>query len=266
MAYGNNIPQLINYNGILADTHGNSVIDGNYLITFNIYDSPTEGILLWTETWNENTTKVVVSGGNFNVMLGTHNPILPSFFADHPATYLGITVGTDSELLPRQQITSVGYAFNAGNGVPKGGIIMWSGAIEDIPEGWALCDGNNKTPDLIDRFIIGAGKSYAVDKTGGEANHTLTISEMPEHNHSATSSNDTHNHAVSLENGRAQSTDSTNSDRKAWNSNGPGTLQADKKYIADDTHNHTITIENSGSGEAHNNLPPFYALCFIMKL
>ena len=58
-------------------------------------------------------------------------------------------------------------------GVPVGGIIMWSGATNNIPSGWALCDGNNGTPNLQDKFIVGAGSSYAVAATGGSADATL---------------------------------------------------------------------------------------------
>ena len=50
---------------------------------------------------------------------------------------------------------------------------MWSGATNNIPSGWALCDGNNGTPNLQDKFIVGAGSSYAVDATGGSADATL---------------------------------------------------------------------------------------------
>lgn len=56
--------------------------------------------------------------------------------------------------------------------VPLGGIIQWSGAIIDIPSGYQLCDGTNGTPDLRDKFLIGAGDTYAVDEAGGDLNHT----------------------------------------------------------------------------------------------
>jgi microcystin-dependent protein len=143
---------------------------------------------------------------------------------------------------------------------------MWSGSAENVPSGWALCNGSNGTPDLRNRFVIGAGNTYVVKSTGGEASHTLTLDEIPAHDHVATSSQYTHTHEVSLENKRAQSTNSTSSDRKAWNSPPQGSLQKRTDYIANDTHNHTITINKTGSGKPHNNLPPYFALCFIMKL
>lgn len=55
--------------------------------------------------------------------------------------------------------------------IPIGGIITWSGAIIDIPDHFALCDGQNGTPDLRDMFVVGAGSTYAVDDTGGTVDH-----------------------------------------------------------------------------------------------
>jgi len=240
------VPQMINYQGTLTDKNGTAATDGNYNLEFKIYDVASGGSALWSEKWDSTTSQVSVVKGIFNVMLGFNNPIPISFFADHPTTYLGIKVGTDSEMLPRQRITSVGYALTAGNGVPKGGIIMWSGATEEIPAGWALCDGVERTlpdgskktpPDLMDRFIVGAGSSYGVGTIGGEATHTLTISELPPHTH-----------AVQLygdgDSGAGGTATSHNPSQVARN----------------------YTSSSTGSGTAHNNLPPYYAMAYIMKL
>ena len=56
-----------------------------------------------------------------------------------------------------------------GSGVPNGAIIMWSGTVATIPDGFSLCDGSNGTPDLRNRFVIGAGDTYAVGATGGSS-------------------------------------------------------------------------------------------------
>ncbi len=60
------------------------------------------------------------------------------------------------------------------SGLPSGVIVMWSGSIAGIPTGWALCDGNNGTPDLRDRFIVGAGNSYTIGEQGGSTSHAHT--------------------------------------------------------------------------------------------
>ncbi len=66
-------------------------------------------------------------------------------------------------------------------GVPSGTITLWSGAIVDIPSGWYLCDGNNQTPNLKNRFVVGAGGSFAVGDSGGYNNHGHEVTS--EHNH-----------------------------------------------------------------------------------
>jgi len=137
---------MINYQGTLTDKNGISVPNGNYNIEFKIYDVASGGASLWSEKWDlEQRAQVPVVGGIFNVMLGSRARFPQGFLRITRLLISGIKVGTDSEMLPRQQITSVGYAFTAGNGVPKGGIIMWSGAVNQIPSGWALCDGVERT-------------------------------------------------------------------------------------------------------------------------
>lgn len=66
-----------------------------------------------------------------------------------------------------------GSSIASGETVPSGGIIMWSGS--EVPEGWALCNGEDGTPDLRNRFIVGSGDTYAVGETGGSST-SLTVS------------------------------------------------------------------------------------------
>lgn len=129
-------------------------------------------------------------------------------------------------------------------------ITMWSGAINNIPTGWALCDGNNGTPNLTDRFIVGAGSTYTVGAVGGEATHTLTTEELPSHDHSfyawsSSGSVGTHDYL------------------KANVSSG-GQVGKERGQVARTTS--TDMIGSTGSGVAHENRPPYYALAYIMKL
>jgi hypothetical protein len=80
-------------------------------------------------------------------------------------------------------LVSNGSAWTSGTGIPTGVIFLWSGSIASIPSGFALCDGTSGTPDLRNRFIVGAGSTYAVNATGGSAD-AIVVS----HNHTATSS------------------------------------------------------------------------------
>jgi microcystin-dependent protein len=67
--------------------------------------------------------------------------------------------------------------------IPSGMIVLWSGSVASVPTGWYLCNGSNGTPDLRGKFIIGAGGSYSPGATGGNATVTLSVSNLPAHNH-----------------------------------------------------------------------------------
>ena len=99
------VPQLINLQGVLKDPGGTPVPDGSYSVTFKIYDVPTGGLAIWTETQTVST-----SNGLFTVLLGSSTPVPESLFYN-PSRWLGITVGADPEMSPRQQFSSTGYSF-----------------------------------------------------------------------------------------------------------------------------------------------------------
>jgi len=240
------VPPMINYQGKLMQPSGAPVPDGTYSMTFAIYDVPTGGTPLWSET----NPSVQVKGGLFAVLLGSINN-LPANIFDNPNRWFGVKVGDDPEMTPRQQIASTGFAFRAatagtvddgaitaaklapGVAIPPGTIVMWSGSVANIPQGWALCDGTNGTPDLRDRFIVGAGGGYAVGATGGEAFHTLTVAEMPAHSHSV---------------------DYANASGPFYWDKGVGAWQ------------NTGNTGSTGGNQPHENRPPYYALCYIMKV
>lgn len=86
--------------------------------------------------------------------------------------------------------------------IPSGVILLWSGSIASIPSGWALCNGSNGTPDLRNRFVVGAGSTYSVGNTGGADSVTLTSAQIPSHTHTvtttgSTSSSGAHTHTFS---------------------------------------------------------------------
>jgi len=149
-------------------------------------------------------------------------------------------------------------------GIPSGNIAWWSGSEASIPDGWYLCNGLNGTPDLRDRFIVGAGSHYAKAARGGAitvtttatitiAGHILTAAEIPKHGHGITG--DYNNNLNYMQENAAR--DQT-----------PGTA------IAGST---SRTTGNTGGGSSHTHpatwtgttgqskTPPYYALCIIMK-
>jgi hypothetical protein len=101
----------ISYQGRLADSAGNPLTD-KYNMEFRIYDVPTGGTPLWTEMWT-GANAVDVSDGLFNVMLGSIDNTLASSIEGYDELYLGITVGTDSEMVPRVQLGSVPFSMQA---------------------------------------------------------------------------------------------------------------------------------------------------------
>ncbi len=137
-------------------------------------------------------------------------------------------------------------AFSGYGSFPIGAIVIWSGSVDNIPDGWALCNGltvnGHPTPDLRGRFVPGAGGAYAVGSTGGEEKHKLTVSEMPSHKHSYTF---------------------TGADLDlSWNGNNYFYNQS--AHYSDKTN--TKYTNNTGGDQPHENRPPFYALCYIMRV
>jgi len=135
--------------------------------------------------------------------------------------------------------------------LPAGGIIMWTGSVAAVPTGWRLCDGSGGTPDLRGRFVIGAGGSYGVGATGGTADavvvsHTHGVSD-PGHNH--------------YQSGYNLVGPSGNIPWYNWGNPATAT-NVDRTGNA----NTGISINSAGQSGVGANLPPYYALCYIMKL
>ena len=142
-----------------------------------------------------------------------------------------------------------------GSGFPTGGIILWSGSTGSIPSGWALCNGDSGTPNLTDRFVVGAGSTYDVNATGGSAD---TI--IPSHTHTATSSVTDPGHTHTLT-GYCRPGASGLGAGQSGNWNGTKVSTSTKTGISVATDVSTV-----GEEVENKNLPPYYALCYIMKL
>lgn len=127
--------------------------------------------------------------------------------------------------------------------VPIRGIILWTSPTLPDADHWAICNGETKngitTPDLRNRFIVGAGDAYAAGATGGENYHTLSIDEMPSHNHTTT----LHKHDVLA----------------SWK-------DANNLYTVSEGSSANLTSSSAGSNQAHENRPPYYALYYIMRV
>lgn len=179
----------------------------------------------------------------------------------------GLTA-TTTELNYTDGVTSnIQTQLNNISSVPTGAIILWSGSTASIPSGWVLCNGSNSTPDLRDRFVVGAGSSYGVNAIGGASSITLATNQIPAHNHSASSSSSTtihdsgHSHSISAlrpsESGNTISTSSGGTAVTASTNSATTGITASTST--------STSIGNTGSGHSHENRPPYYALAYIMK-
>jgi hypothetical protein len=143
--------------------------------------------------------------------------------------------------------------------IPTGGILLWSGSIGSIPAGYVLCNGSNGTPDLRDRFVVGAGSTYAVNATGGSADAIVVT-----HNHTATSTvtDAGHDHDAIT-----QVSGSSSSGAQFANSFSGSVNTTSTQMIQTATTGITVatTTANAGTSGTNANLPPYYALCYIMK-
>ena len=165
---------------------------------------------------------------------------------------------TGSSVVPTMAITDI--SDNAATTafvrdiIPAGVIVMWHGAANAVPPGWSLCDSSNGTPNLLGRFIIGSGGQYLDGATGGSADATVI-----NHTHlaSSTVTDPGHSHAI----------------RYSANGNGGGTGPFIEGALHTDVIQPSITgigvstvISPTGSTGSYANLPPYYALAYIMKL
>jgi hypothetical protein len=182
-----------------------------------------------------------------------------------------------------QQLATTAFVHNI---LPQGVIVMWSGSSSNIPTGWLLCDGqtinNVTTPNLTNKFILGAGGSGPVPNTsggsftlngttqsGGSHSHTgtargtaLTVEQMPAHSHTFSDiyggRDDAGNDFDAFSN--FDYDNDTGALRIGSVTNSAGSGQAHSHVLdidSENAHTHTVTITNAK--------PPYYALCYIMK-
>lgn len=194
------------------------------------------------------------------------------------------------------KITTLNAKIDNFSAVPYGCILIWSGTIATIPTGWRICDGTNNTPDLRDKFVIGAKLD-----SNGRAQTTITgaatyqggskDAQTVAHSHTATST--------------ANSTASTGNNTETWDFTfraqdgatiipvsannitltqqyDTGRMTTSNNYVSNTqlkvahsyTHNHTVSVSTSvstavaseGASGTNGNLPPYYSLAFIMKV
>ena len=274
----NNAPGTLDTLKELADALGD---DRNYATTVttalgtkaNITDVNTALALKADITYVDNqlsTRDSTISGLNTSkaplaspALTGT--PTAPTAAVNTNTTQVATTAYTVAEIANRIQAE-----------LPAGFIGMWSGSVASIPAGWYLCDGTHATPDLRDRFIVGAGSVYTPGDFGGADQVTLTTNELPAHTHTGTTnSTGSHTHLIANADVVTAGADLTGSNYLADNGNlgtsasynlgGSASSPSLGLTSANGTHNHSFTSASTGSGSAFDIRPKYYALAYIMK-
>lgn len=214
-------------------------------------------------------------------------------------TTTGVTAGTYGGAVSVPQITvdskgritnlssiPVNSTLNTLNlGIPVGTIAMWSGPLSTIPDGWQIADGTNGTIDLRNRFVVGAGNTYAPGSTGGSADavlvshthtatstSTFTGSQLPTHSHGVNDPG--HRHFVKegtfLQNsgaGFATGTDISNPRSVATTTVTTGiSINEQTAGTPSGSVSTSTSISTQGSSATNANLPPYYALYYIQKI
>jgi hypothetical protein len=154
-----------------------------------------------------------------------------------------------------------------GYAIPSGGIIIWSGSSASIPSGWLLCDGSSSTPDLRNRFVVGATSTYAVGATGGSADAIVVA-----HTHTLSATTNTASLTGTITDqyvnggGYGNTTGVFSQTNTSVDGDG-GETRPGRNISFDGSHSHTVsgTTASTGSSGTNANLPPYYALCYIMK-
>lgn len=143
-----------------------------------------------------------------------------------------------------------------------GFVSIWAGLLADIPPGWVVCDGNNGTPDLRDRFVKGTASSTASpDSRGGANSFTLGTTHLPSHSHSIShNSAGSHDHGIELKYAGSGSL-------MAWLWNGDADVDTVDDYTSvTGAHAHTVSTGSTGGGSSIDNRPLFYEIAYIMKV
>ncbi len=188
-----------------------------------------------------------------------------SFTAGGSATLNGTTILAGPVNL--NGTLAIGTGGTTGGGfVPVGGILMWSGATTSIPAGWHLCDGTTGTPDLRDRFVVGAGRTYNPGVAGGQTSVTLGGSQIPDHKHvyrdTVWAENNVSYNGAGPE-GLGAGADGGNyqaGSKSGWDWDNSLSYVLRTSYYA-----RSGTTTATSSTDPVATLPPYYALAYIMR-
>lgn len=224
--------------------------------TFNTYGDDTSFPILATMNANPANTSTGVIGNLQGGIYARANHLEVTFADPNANAKNTFIVDTLAQSTVTNRSTALADTNFVHQILPYGSIIMWYGNTTNIPFGWTLCNGSNGTPNLIDRFVVGAGNTYDPADTGGR-----TDTVLPQHSHDITEpqndGNPGHKHQIYYYNGTGGGEPSGTGSSSSPTSTGYNTEYAETG----------ITINDTGVADVTTtNLPPYYALCYIMKI
>jgi len=235
-----NFPDGLTVTGIVTATVSNSTL-GTLSVTGNATVGGTLGVggtLTYEDVTNIDSVGLITARSGMKI--GPTAGVAGTFFADGSYVTSGIITATNVSVA--SSVTAATFHGNGANltgiqGIPSGVIMMWSGAADAIPSGFVLCNGQNSTPDLRNRFVVGATDTYSVGATGGATSTNAVLGSVVVY--------------TGTEDNPNQVQDASSSYNGINNKN------------SRDRHQHGTDINHT-----HSNiptLPPYYALCYIMK-
>jgi hypothetical protein len=211
-------------------------------------------------TTNQGWAKPTIGGSSdtwgqtVNNAIDAIDTLVGSVTAAEVAKLDGLTATTDELNYSAGVTSAIQTQLDAINTVPSGAIMLWSGAADAIPAEYVLCDGTNSTPDLRNRFVVGAGDTYAVDATGGSADAIVV-----DHTHTGTT-NTTGSHSHTIDH---SSVSGVSGGGQIAGGSPPNNTTSPTRSAGN--HSHTLNVDSAGASGTDANLPPYYALCYIMK-
>jgi hypothetical protein len=229
-----------------AALNGAGLLVGNSNIATWLFNNPTS-------SWQSNIH--ITPASNVTSNLGASTRYWNNVFTANATVSGTITAPTPANATSNTQLATTAFVRNI---IPTGIITMWYGSVLSIPAGWLLCDGTNGTPDLRDRFVLGAGPSYIPGVTGGNPDAVVVS-----HTHTASVADTGHSHQMSFHQ-TSKANNATpfmlSSPINGENLNGTLTLISTSNVTG-------ISVTNSTTGVSgiNANMPPFYALAYIMK-
>ena len=253
-----------------ADVTGVATVRTGLYVDGNFYDASGDvgnsGQLLSSTgsgtNWIDANTTSVANSINVGTNLNSTDADQFITFVESSSGNNPIRVDTDLKYNPSTNRLTAGSFAGDGSALTgvesfvTGMIILWYGNTGNVPTGFVLCDGNNGTPDLRDRFVIGAGNSFNAGDTGGNNSLTLTEANLPSHRHFVVSND------LGGQNRTNSNVSANNQVRK-----GTGASNLFEGYNLASTGSDAASGRSSavGSGTPIDNKPAYHALCYIMK-